>query len=252
MAWFSRAVGAAAGLALLVGACTTNPATGRSQLAFVSDQQLVALSADAWSQVKAQTPVYRNEAAQNRLQRVGSRVARAAGLDPAGCEFVVFDSAERNAFVLPGCKMGVYRGLMDLAATDDQLAAVLGHETGHVTARHAAERYSQSTLAQVGMSAGQIALGGSQRGSTLAGVLGLGLQYGVLMPYSRLQESEADRIGVDYMVQAGYDADASVAFWERMIAADGGGSRPPEFLSTHPDPVNRIAALRAYIREKGY
>lgn len=241
----------AAGVAMAVlAACATNPVTGRSQLLLVDESQLTQASALAWQEVKQQTPTLNDAAAQARVRRVGLNIGRAAGQDTSGWEFVVFDSPERNAFVLPGGRVGVYRGLLELAQNDDQLATVIGHEVAHVTARHSAERASQSALTQVGLTAGQ-ALGGSQNGRLLGAALGLGAQYGVLLPYSRLQESEADRIGLDYMAKAGYNPRQSVTFWERMRDAAGGG-RTPQFLSTHPDPDNRIRALQEQIARQGY
>jgi predicted Zn-dependent protease len=135
---------------------------------------------------------------------------------------------------------------MNLAENDSQIAAVLGHETAHVTLRHSAERASQQLAAQM---AGQVA-GSVLKGGTAAAVLGLGTQYGVLMPYARTQEAEADLIGVDYMFRAGYDVRQSIRLWELMAAQ--GGARPPAILSTHPDPMNRIENIKAHIRAKGY
>ncbi len=242
---------AGAGLALLLAGCVTNEVTGRSQFIAISDGELAQLSANAWTETKQKTPISNDVTAQARVKRVGLRIADAAGLANQPWEFVVFDTPERNAFVLPGGKVGVYKGLLDLTDNDDQLAAVLGHEVGHVTGRHALERASQTTYTQLGLAVGQAA--GAQLGvpPQAGALLGLGAQYGVLLPYSRLHESEADRIGVDYMVKAGYRAGESVHFWEKMLAAEQ-GPRPPQILSTHPDPTNRITALKTYIASKGY
>jgi predicted Zn-dependent protease len=156
----------------------------------------------------------------------------------------VFDTKELNAFVLPGGKVGFYKGLMNLCENDDQIAAVLGHETGHVTAHHAAERASQGLLAQI---AGSVA---GAKSEALGQLFGIGSQYGVLLPYERTQESEADILGVEYMHRAGYDVRQAVRLWELMGAQSG--ARAPEILSTHPDPANRIENIKAYIRAKGY
>ncbi len=169
---------------------------------------------------------------------VGTKIQNAAGRGGEAWEFVVFDTDEKNAFVLPGGRVGCYRGLMQFCDNDSQLAAVLGHETGHVTAHHAAERASQSTLASTILGAA----GGGDLGA-------VGVQYLLLMPNGRLQESEADRLGVDYMYRAGYDVREAVRLWEKMAAA--GGSRSPEFLSTHPSPATRIADIQNYIIAKG-
>ena len=240
-------------LALVSPGCATNPETGRSQLLFVSDEQLAQMAVDAWAEQKSATAISNDSNLNGRLRRVGTRVQQGAGRANEQWEFVVFDTEEKNAFVLPGGKVGVYKGLMELVENEDQLAAVLGHETGHVTAHHAAERASQSTLASLGMALGSAVIGTENtlysRG--LQQVFGLGVQYGVLMPYGRLQELEADRLGVDYMNRADYDVRQAIRLWELMGTQDG-GARPPEILSTHPAPETRMAELRAYINSRGY
>jgi predicted Zn-dependent protease len=243
---------ASGSLVLFAAGCETNALTGRNQLVFVDDAQLAQLSLSAWEQTKKETPITTNAAASARVRNVGQKIQKAAGYGGQTWEFATFESKEANAFVLPGGKVGVYRGLLDIASTDDQLGAVLGHETGHVSGRHAAERYSQSMLAETGMSAAGVALNNSnlQYKQALYSVLGLGVQVGVLLPYSRLQESEADRIGVDYMHAAGYKPNEAVTLWEKMAKA--GGARQPEFLSTHPAPETRIEDIRKYIAAKGY
>lgn len=244
-------VRALAGGTLLLAGCETNPYTGRSQFTGLApgDAQLSAMALDAWTKTKRETPISRDPAANARLQRVGARIANVSGLQNVQWEFVVFDKPDKNAFVLPGGKVGFYKGLMDIATKDDHIATVLGHEVGHVQGRHAAERYSQGAAAQLGSAvAQQTGLGASQLGMA---ALGLGLQVGVLLPFSRGQESEADRIGVDNMHRAGYDVRESVRFWE-IMASQSSGSRQPTLLSTHPSPEGRMAELRAYINQRGY
>jgi predicted Zn-dependent protease len=231
----------------LEAGCATNPETGRSQLLLVSDADLSAMAATAWAETKAKTPVSHDPALGARLVEVGGRIKIAAGRGGEPWEYAVFDTGEKNAFVLPGGRVGCHRGLMEFCDNDSQLAAVLGHETGHVTAHHAAERASQSEVAQLGLAVGGAATRNSQ---VLGQIFGLGVQYGVLLPYGRLQESEADRLGVDYMYRAGYDVREAVTLWRKMAAA--GGARQPEFLSTHPSPENRIVDIRAYINARGY
>jgi predicted Zn-dependent protease len=241
--------GLAAGTLMLAAAgCETNPTTGRSQLMLVDDAQLATLSLDAWAQEKKNTPISKDPAMNARLQRVGRRIADVSGLQNQQWEFVVFDKDEKNAFVLPGGKVGFYKGLMNLADKDDHIACVIGHEVGHVQGRHAAERYSQGLAQQAGLAAASATkLGGSQLGMA---ALGLGLQVGVALPYSRFQEVEADRVGVDNMHRAQYDVRESVAFWQKMAASSA--ARQPSILSTHPSPESRIADLRAYINQRGY
>lgn len=234
----------AAGLAALSG-CATNPETGRSQFILVDEAQLSQASLQAWQQVRQQTPTWSNAAAQRRLEAVGRRVVNAAGRGNMSWEFRLFDSPQKNAFVLPGGQVGFYRGLYEICTRDDYMACVLGHEVGHVTGRHTAERYSREIATQAAL---QVA--GTRLGDTAMAALGLGAQVGVSMPFGRDQESEADILGLNYMHAAGYDVRQAIPFWQAM--ASGGGSRPPEFLSTHPDPDNRIARIRAYINERGW
>lgn len=238
--------GLATGTLVLVAGCATNAETGRSQLILIDEAQLQQASLSAWAQMRQQTRSWNNAAARRRLETVGRRVVNAAGRGNQSWEFVLFDSPEKNAFVLPGGQVGFYRGLYEISERDDWMATVLGHEVGHVTGRHAAERYSREAATQTAL---QVA--GSQINSQLAmAALGLGAQVGLSLPFSREQESEADILGINYMQRAGYDPRQSIPFWQRMQA--GGGARPPEFLSTHPDPDNRIQRLRNYINQQGW
>ncbi len=240
--------GAAAGaLALTVGACTTvNPETGEDQFIIISEAELQQASLQAWGQQLQQERTWNNRAAQQRLERVGQRIVNAAGRGSQPWEFRLFDSPQKNAFVLPANKVGFYRGLYEICDVDDYMATVLGHEVGHVTGRHAAERYSREVATQTAL---QVA--GSQINSQIAmAALGLGTQVGVSLPFGREQEAQADILGLRYMHAAGFDPKLAIPFWQRM--QQGGGSRPPEFLSTHPDPDNRIQRIRNYINQQGW
>ncbi len=238
--------GLAAGTLVLVSGCATNEVTGRQQFIIVDEAQLQQASLQAWAQMRQQTRTWNNAAAQRRLETVGNRIVQAAGRSNQRWEFVLFDSNDKNAFVLPGGQVGFYRGLYEICERDDWMATVLGHEVGHVTARHAAERYSREAATQTAL---QVA--GTQLNSQMAmAALGLGAQVGLSLPFSREQEAEADIVGIRYMQAAGYDPKQAVPFWRAMQS--GGGSRPPEFLSTHPDPDNRIQRLRNYINEQGW
>ncbi|MBC7768416.1 MAG: M48 family metallopeptidase [Phycisphaerales bacterium] len=240
--------GLATGTLVLVAGCATyeNPVTGRSQFIIVDDAQLAQASLSAWQQMRQQTPTWNNAAAQRRLEAVGGRIVQAAGRGNQSWEFVLFNGEEKNAFVLPGGQVGFYRGLYEICERDDWMATVLGHEVGHVTGRHAAERYSREVATQTAL---QVA--GTQINSQLAmAALGLGAQVGVSLPFSREQEAEADIIGLRYMQSAGYDPKQSIPFWQAMQS--GGGSRPPAFLSTHPDPDDRVQRLRNFINQQGW
>jgi len=240
--------GLAAGAVAAAAGCATyeNPVTGRGQFIIVDEAQLQQASLSAWQQVRQQTPQWNNATAQRRLETVGRRIVQAAGRANQSWEFVLFDSPQKNAFVLPGGQVGFYRGLYEMSERDDWMATVLGHEVGHVTGRHAAERYSREVATQTAL---QVA--GTQINSQIAmAALGLGAQVGVALPFSREQEAEADIIGIRYMQSAGYDPKQAIPFWQAMQS--GGGSRPPAFLSTHPDPEGRIERLRNFINQQGW
>lgn len=249
---FSRrsflALGAAAGLA----ACTDNAQTGRSQLVLVSDDQLKGMADQAWAQVTAEFPRVRDPAAHERLARIGRPLAAASGRADLDWEFVVLDSPEFNAFVLPNGKVGFFRGLMEFARSDDEVGSVLGHEVGHIIARHPAERVSQELAVQAGVSIAQILLSNGEDGGQYAGeiaaALGMGAMFGVLLPYSRKHELEADRVGVGLMREAGLDPTAAVTFWERMIARQARQPKPLEALSTHPADERRLSELKAVVQ----
>lgn len=219
-----------------------------------SDADLVPLAAQAWEQTKAETPISRDPAANRRLMNVGPKIARVANRPNDNWEFVVFDSQEKNAFVLPGGKVGFYKGLMDFTDNDDQVAAVLGHEVGHVTARHAALRAGQQQATALGLALGGLAVGSTgmredQKNALLA-VMGAGATVGIILPFSRQNELEADKLGVDYMHAAGYRAPEAVRLWEKMGAASSGGQ--PQWISTHPSPQTRVQELSAYINARGF
>lgn len=242
-----------AGLAAgTVTACVTNPETGEQQFIIVSDSQLTQMAASTWNDAVSKGPISRDPARNARLQTMGRRIANAANRGKENWQYAVFDTDEKNAFVMPGGKVGFYRGMMDFADNDDQLAAVMGHETGHVTARHAAARYSQQIAAGVGLTVANVALSQTdwKHKQEIAAVLGAGVTFGVILPFSRKHELQADKLGVDYMYRAGYQPKQAVRLWEKMAAS--GGSRTPEFLSTHPSPETRIRELNDYITAKDY
>ncbi len=204
---------------------------------------------DAFSQLKQEDPISENKMAIDQVHRVGRRIAASVGRDlpHAEWEFVVFESEALNAFALPGGKVGVYTGLLNLVDSDDELAAVIGHEIAHVTSRHSAERVTQQMVAGAAAIGAEIYMesedvDSSDRWATRA-ALGAGSQLFYMLPFSRLHETEADVIGLRFAAGAGYDPRAAATFWEKMKAASEGEGRPPEFMSTHPSPDNRIARL---------
>jgi predicted Zn-dependent protease len=240
-----RSLIAALSATALVG-CSENAETGRRQLAFIPDGQLAQLADQSWEQMRGEIPVSTDPVLNARLDRVGAPLAAAAGRPDLNWEFVVFDSDDLNAFVLPNGKVGFFRGLMALAADDDELGSVMSHEVAHVIARHASERVSQQLAVQAGVSIASVLLGGEngENSGMVAGALGLGAKLGVLLPYSRNHELEADRIGLGLMRQVEMDPAGAIRFWEKMIAEPTRQGQPPEALATHPADDRRLEALR--------
>ncbi len=240
--------GLTAGYVVALTGCVYDEDLGRSQLLVVSDAQVAQMAASSWTALKKEEKVTRDPKYVNRMSRVGPRIQSAAGRGGERWEYEVFDSDQKNAFALPGGRIGFYTGILDIMENDDQIATVMGHEVAHVTKRHSAERVSQQMAAQGVTLGAAIAVGADDNPDNdwIAGALGLGATFGVLLPYSRRHETEADRIGVRYMHAAGYDANEAVRFWQNM-AAQSDGPRPPEFMSTHPSPATRISDLQREI-----
>jgi predicted Zn-dependent protease len=227
---------------LLLAGCATSP-TGRSQLVLMPENEINQMGLQAFTTIKKETRIDRSTATNRYVQCVAQAITREVG---GNWEVVVFNDSDANAFALPGGKIGVYTGMLKIAENQDQLAAVIGHEVAHVLARHSNERVSQKFAVEQGLSLiNAIANPQSGTGQTLMGLLGVGAQYGVLMPYSRIQESEADILGLDLMAKAGFDPRESTRLWVNMGRA--GGGQPPEFLSTHPSHSTRISELNAHM-----
>ena len=233
-------------LFFVVTACAVSP-TGRKQFIMLPESQMVVMGVQAFHQTQDQTPAVKDPAINAYVRCVADAITGLPDVQKQSSdwEVVVFDTKEVNAFALPGGKIGVYRGLLSVARTGDQLAAVIGHEVGHVLAHHGNERVSQQFAAQQSLALldAWLAAGSTNNRQTAMALLGLSTQVGVLLPFSRIQESEADHIGEDLMAQAGFDPRASVTLWQNMEKA--GGDQPPEFLSTHPAHDTRIADLEA-------
>ena len=255
-----RVTAFALGLLLFAAGCATVAITGRSQLNMVSDKQLVAAANQNFSQFMglvsqknaklspSESP--QAKAAIDVVHRVSDRIINAAGLrSQYQWETVVVKSREANAFVMPNGKIVVFTGLLPVAKTEAGLAAVIGHEVGHVVARHQAERMSQALLTQIAATTADVALAASNSKyrPVVGAALGMGAQYGILLPFSRVHESEADHIGLFFMAKAGYDPVEAIGVWERMEAKGGAG--PWEFLSTHPSPATRRAQIREWLPE---
>lgn len=231
-----------AALAILV-ACSSSP-TGRTTLKLFPAGQMDEMGAAAFAETKKGTPISKDARAKAYVACVADPMLRLVG---GQWEVTLFEDEAANAFALPGGKIGVYTGLLKVAETPSQLAAVIGHEIAHVQAEHANERVSTNYVAQAGLQIVDAVAGsyGAANQAQIMGLLGLGAQFGVLLPFSRAQESEADILGLDLMASAGFDPRESVRLWQNM-ASQGGGA-PPEFLSTHPSHDTRIADLNRNI-----
>ncbi len=225
----------------------TNPETGRSMRVAMSPDQEKALGLQSYREVLSESDVVTSGPELDLVQRVARRLAGAVGNAGGNFEWQVslIRSPQANAFCLPGGKIAVYTGILPLTRDEEGLAAVMGHEMAHAIARHGSQRLLRSSLAQTVMMGAQFSFSDmdwNQR-RMIIGALGAGAQYGVLLPFSREHETEADEMGVLYMARAGYDPTAAIAFWQRM--AEAGGSQPPEFASTHPANETRVRHLQA-------
>jgi metalloendopeptidase OMA1, mitochondrial len=242
---------------ILLSACATAPYTGRQQLMLTSSGHENTLGYQEFSKIRQQYKPSRDTQANELVNKVGRRIADAANRPDYRWEFVVFQDDTPNAFCLPGGKVGIFTGILKYTQDEAGLATVISHEVAHALVRHAGERMSQGMVAQLG----SIGLGAAMAGqspyaaSAAQQAYGLGANVGVLLPYSRKQESEADEVGLILMAKAGYDPEAAVGFWQRMVAGNKGKAKPPQFLSTHPTDDRRISEIQREIpgiKEKYY
>jgi metalloendopeptidase OMA1, mitochondrial len=234
------------GAGLVLCGCATTPITGRHQLMLVSAAQETALGAQAYRQTLQKEPVTHDPRLTEPVLRIAQRLEAVTEHPEFHWEAnVIKDDKTANAFALPGGKIAVYTGIFPIAQTEAGLAIIVGHELGHVIARHGAERMSQGLLAELGGTALSVAVQSRPEANMIMAAYGLGAQVGVLLPYSRLQESEADRIGLVLAAKAGYDAHVAIGVWERMAKLPG--RRPPAFLSTHPAPESRLEDIKQFI-----
>jgi predicted Zn-dependent protease len=248
-------------LVLLLAGCSTVPITERRQLNLVSEGNLVELGTQQYQQFLTANKIVRNTPESEMVERVGHRIRQAVEqfmtdqgmgdqLSEYEWEFILVDSPEVNAWALPGGKVAVYTGILPMTQDEAGLAAVMGHEVAHVVGKHGSERMSQQLVAQMGGQALSAVLASRPEASQALWmqVFGVGAQVGLMLPYGRLQEKEADHLGLIFMAIAGYDPHAAIGVWERM-AQEKGGKGPPEFLSTHPADESRIREIREDIPE---
>jgi predicted Zn-dependent protease len=239
-------------VALLAG-CATVTETGRKQLLLISPSQEMALGLSSFSQLKKEVPISKDARANEMLQRVGKRISAVAELPGAQWEFVVFESKEANAFCLPGGKVGIYTGILQITKDEPGLATVIGHEVAHAAAHHGAERMSEALVVQTGGSllGAAVSSADPKVQAVSMAAYGLGSQLGRELPHSRAQESEADHIGLRYLAKAGYDPEAAVGFWQRFAAYNqqAGGGGTVWFLRTHPLDETRIEQIKNWMPE---
>lgn len=241
--------------------CSSVPVTGRKQLSIIPSSQMLSMSFQQYAEFLKSSTLSTNQAQVQTVRTVGTRIKAAVEtymtqngyadrLKGYAWEFNLVESKEVNAWCMPGGKVVVYTGILPVTRDEPGLAVVMGHEIAHAIAEHGGERMSQQLLTQFGgVALSELLKNKPQETQNLwLGAFGAGAQLGVLLPYSRTHESEADHLGLIFMAMAGYNPNTAVQFWERM-AADKGGQSPPEFLSTHPSDATRIAQIKDHLPE---
>jgi predicted Zn-dependent protease len=246
---------------VLFFSCATNPFTGKQSLNFVSNSELFPSSFQQYGTFLKENKVIVGTTDARRVETVGMKIRAAAErwlkangqdqyLNGYQWEYKLIENKEVNAWCMPGGKIVVYSGILPVTQDDAGLATVMGHEVSHALANHGAQRMSAAQLQQIGAVGVAVATGSksAEQQQMWQQYYGLGSEVGVMLPFSRNHESEADKIGLTLMAIAGYNPEFAISFWERM-AASSKGSKPPEFLSTHPADATRIANLRRLIPE---
>jgi predicted Zn-dependent protease len=239
----------ACALAMLLAACQTVPLTGRQQLILVSEEQELSLGDEAYKKTLTTSKLSTDAASTAMVRRVGERIAKVSDRPDYKWEFNLVEDQTPNAFCLPGGKVVVYTGILPFTKDETGLAVVVGHEVAHALARHGAERMSTGELAGIASQTAAIIFGGGnpETEKQVEQAFGIGSNVGLILPFSRHQESEADQIGLLLMAKAGYDPRQSIEFWRRMEQGKDGA--PPEFLSTHPNDKTRIKRIEGWMPE---
>jgi len=248
-------------LGVELGGCSTVAITGRKQLNLIPDGEMLSMSSQEYNGFLKENKVSTDAAMTAKVRNVGLRIQTAveqyfrekgmsSDLKGYAWEFNLVQNDELNAWCMPGGKVVFYTGILPVCKDETGIAVVMGHEVAHAVAKHGAERMSEGLLAQMGGMALSAALQSKpeQTQQLWMAAFGLGAQYGVMLPHSRNQESEADHLGLIFMSMAGFDPGGAVSFWERMSAKSGGG-KPPEFMSTHPSDQTRINDIKALLPE---
>ena len=241
--------------------CSSVPVTGRKQLSFIPASEMNSLAASSYKETLSSSRLSSNAEQTATLKRVGGRISKAveqymhdnnksSAIKGFQWEFNLIDDPQVNAWCMPGGRVAFYTGILPICQNDAGIAVVMGHEIAHAVANHSGERMSQELIVQMGGIGLATALQqkSAQTQQIALSVFGVGTQVGAILPYSRLHEFEADKLGVIFMAMAGYDPNEAPKFWERMQALSGGNA-PPQFLSTHPSDSKRISELKAAIPE---
>jgi predicted Zn-dependent protease len=248
-------------IVFFLNGCSSVPVTGRKQLSFISSTEMNSLAATSYKETLASSKLSTNAEQTAMIKRTGGRISKAveqymaeknlsSAISGFQWEFNLIDDPSVNAWCMPGGRVAFYTGILPVCQNEAGIAVVMGHEIAHAVANHSGERMSQEMMVQLGGTALSAALQEKPQLTQQIAMtaFGLGSQVGALLPYSRLHEYEADKLGLIFMSMAGYDPNEAPKFWEKMQALSGGGA-PPEFLSTHPSDAKRISELKAAIPE---
>ena len=231
---------------LVIVACVTTPISNKSAFIMIPIRQEISLGKQAYNQILKNTKDSEDEESLALVEQVGLRIAKVSSMPGLDWEFHLIESKQQNAFALPGGKVAIYTGLLPVAMNEAGLATVMSHEIAHVIARHGAQRMTRQLILTAGLMATSVSLDNSKQKKIIMAALGVGIVYGLTLPFSRTNEAEADQIGLTYMARAGYDPNEAARFWKRFADVKD-GQEVPEFLSTHPTDKRRIALINRYL-----
>jgi len=231
---------------VIIVACVTTPISNKSAFIMIPIRQEIALGKQAYNQILKKEEDSSDRETTNLVKQIGLRLAKVSAMPNLDWEFHLIKSEQQNAFALPGGKVAVYTGLLPVAMNEAGLATVMSHEIAHVIARHGAQRMTRQLILTAGLMATSISLNNSKQKKMIMAALGVGIVYGLTLPFSRTNEAEADQIGLRYMARAGYNPNEAIRFWKRFASVKG-GKDVPEFLSTHPADKTRIALINRYL-----
>jgi len=231
---------------VIIAACVTTPISNKSAFIMIPIRQEIALGKQAYNHILKEEEDSGDYETTALVKQIGFRLAKVSAMPNLNWEFHLIKSEQQNAFALPGGKVAVYTGLLPVAKNEAGLATVMSHEIAHVIARHGAQRMTRQLILTAGLMATSISLKNSRQKKMIMAALGVGIVYGLTLPFSRSNEAEADQIGLTYMARAGYNPNEAARFWKRFASMKG-GQKAPEFLSTHPADKTRIALINRYL-----